>query len=358
MRRLSHQAPGKAGTLQDTDQKPAQVKPRAGPTLTIGIKAYNEAEHIDRCLTAATAIAGKLGGIVVLADSGSTDATIAIARRHDVRIVQLAKAAERSCGAGAQLAFQCAQGDYFYLIDGDMVVHDGFVEAAIACLERQPDVGAVGGRIVERHVINEEFRIRNAAAIPQDRAEEVIDRLDGGGVYRTAALRQIGHFADPNLHSFEEFELAARLREMGWRLVRLDQPAVDHFGHRMSGYTLLWRRVRSGYARGLGEVVRSAFGTRRLRVIVRDLRQVRQAAIVLLWWLSLLACAAAGAQVTLVVLVVAPLLFLTLRRRSFALGLYSYLSWNVNAFGLLAGLIHSRRDPAMPLEAIEIQARL
>jgi len=323
--------------------------------LTIGIKALNEEEHIGRCLAGALRAARKLGGEVVLADSGSTDATIDIARRHDVRIVQIGRIEERSCGAGAQLAFQFARGEYFYLIDGDMIVRDGFVERAIDHLDHHPDVAAVGGRIVERNLLNPEFKIRNASVSEPREAIKTVDRLDGGGVYRTAALRQLGYFADRNLHSFEEFELGARLRKAGWRLVRLSQPAVDHYGHRMSGYTLLLRRIKGGYANGLGEVVRSALGTPHMSTVVLGLSQVRHAAFVIVWWLLLLGCAMTGSPIALAVLMATPIIFLSLRRRSLPLGLYSFVSWNVNAFGLIAGLLQRRTNPNAPIEAIEIK---
>ena len=79
--------------------------------LTIGVKALNEEQRIAEALTSALRAAEPFGGEVVLADSGSTDRTLEIASTLPVRIVQLADPSERSCGAGAQLAFQQADGD-------------------------------------------------------------------------------------------------------------------------------------------------------------------------------------------------------------------------------------------------------
>ena len=94
-------------------------------TVAVGIKALNEAAHIDAAIGSARAALDRVGGgLVVLADSGSSDATIELAQAHPgTRIAQLADPAERSCGTGAQLAFQAASEtpgvDYFYLLDGD-----------------------------------------------------------------------------------------------------------------------------------------------------------------------------------------------------------------------------------------------
>ncbi len=77
--------------------------------MTIGIKAFNEERHIAASLASAVDAADFLGAEVILADSGSVDRTVEIARQFPVRIIQLADPTERSCGAGAQLAFQDAR---------------------------------------------------------------------------------------------------------------------------------------------------------------------------------------------------------------------------------------------------------
>ena len=69
-----------------------------------------------------------VGGEVILADSYSTDRTVKIASRYPVRIVQLRHPEERCCGVGPQLGYQYAQGEFIYLMDGDMTLLEGFLE--------------------------------------------------------------------------------------------------------------------------------------------------------------------------------------------------------------------------------------
>lgn len=324
-------------------------------TVTVGIKALNEERHIDAAIRSALAAVADLGGEVILADSGSSDGTIAIARAYPIRIVSLADPAERSCGAGAQLAFQDATGDYFYILDGDMVLDPGFLAAGIAYLEAHPDVAAVGGLVREMNTEAAEFEIR-ARAVESEGAWRPgpVDRLDCGGLYRVAAIREVGWFADRNLHAFEEFELGARLRSRGWKLARIDHPAVDHYGHRSDGYALLLRRLRTGYAGAPGEVLRSAIGQPQLREVVRHLSHIRVALLVTLWWLALLVSIGTGAWVALAALIAAPVLFLSWRRRSARLGLFSFASWNVTALAFYLGLLRTRVAPDTPLARNEL----
>jgi len=328
--------------------------------LTIGVKALNEERRIAEALTSALRAAEPFGGEVVLADSGSTDKTLEIASALPVRIVQLADPSERSCGAGAQLAFQQADGDYFYLLDGDMVLDPGFLPAAIAHLEAHPELAAVGGLVREMNVEGHEFQIR-AAAVRNDRnwRPGLVDRLDCGGLYRVSAVRQVGHFADRNLHAFEEFELAARLSAQGWKLARIDHPAVDHYGHQTEGYRMLWRRLKSGYAGAAGEVLRGALGRPHLALVLRRLGHIRNGLAVMAWWKVLVACLVAplplGARVaTFALLLLAPLALLSWRRGSPSLGLYSLVAWNVGAWSLITGFFQRRTPPARALDAVTL----
>ncbi len=325
--------------------------------VSVGIKALNEEKHISKALESALAAAQQLGGEVVLADSGSTDRTLEIASRYPtsqypLRVVQLANPAERCCGAGAQLAFENAQGEYFYLLDGDMVLHPDFLPAGIAYLEANPDVAGVGGQVREMETTAEEFQIR-AKATAQNVGWQpgIVDRLDCGGLYRADAIRDVGWFADRNLHAFEEFELGARLQAKGWKLARINHPAVEHYGHALSGYKLLVRRMRSGYSGAPGEVLRGALGRAHLPVVLRGLGHVRNGIAVICWWLALLASIATQHWAVLLGLILLPLAFLSWRRGSFRLGLYSLTAWNVSALGLIQGLLRARTNPQRPIQA-------
>ncbi|WP_428334361.1 glycosyltransferase [Novosphingobium sp.] len=323
--------------------------------ITIGIKALNEERHVGASIASALAAVAPFGGEVILADCGSTDRTIAIAQAFPIRILQLARPAERSCGTGAQLAFQKADGDYFYILDGDMVLKPEFIAAGIAYLETHPQVAGVGGVVNECNIQAEEFEIRRGLIDKRSHdPERLVDRLDCGGLYRMSALRELGHFADRNLHAFEEFELGARLRAKGWHLARIEMHSVDHFGHTTGGYKLLLARMKSGYSGATGEVVRAAFGQPHWGLVLTSLGHVRNGVAVIAWWVVLLWSVASGRPAVFVTLVLTPLLLLSIRRGSPRLGLFSLLAWNVSALGLVTGLFRNRVAPATPIAAIDL----
>lgn len=319
--------------------------------VTVGIKALNEEAHIAESLASACAAVAPFGGEVILADSGSTDRTIEIARRFPVRILQLADPAQKSCGTGAQLAFQEARGEFFYLLDGDMVLKPEFIAEGVAFLRANSAFAAVGGRVREANTQSIEFELRaQSDKVKGSAVSGEVDRLDCGGLYRVEAIRSVGHFADRNLHAFEEFELGARLRARGWKLARIACDAVDHYGHAVAGYTLMLRRLRTGYAGGPGEVVRAALGRPHWQQVLRDFAQLRYGFVIWAWWLLLLTSLASGRWLVLLIVAALPVAYFGWRRGGLRLGLYSLATWNVNAIGLVQGFLRGRRpaDGAIP----------
>lgn len=326
--------------------------------VSVGIKALNEEAQIAESIESALAAVAPFQGEVILADCGSVDRTVEIACNYPVTIMQLAPSEAPSCGAGAQLAYQHSSGEYFYLLDGDQLLNGDFLRRGIAFLESHLEVAGVGGLLRERNTDQPEFEIRAKHAQEGRNTEpRYVDRLDGGGLYCASALRELGYFADHNLQSFEEFEVGARLLARGWKLARIDIPAVDHFGHTEWGYRLLWRRLMSGYAGGAGQVLRAAIGQEHFRIVLIRLSHVRHSTVVIGWWLLLIAFAVAGWGTAVAILLLAPLLFLSFRRGSLRLGLYSLASWNVTAVAFLIGFFRKRSPTRRVLQSVDLTAR-
>lgn len=323
--------------------------------VSVVIKALNEERRIARAIETSLHALRRIGGEVVLADSCSTDRTVEIAARYPIRIVQLENPAERCCGIGPQLGYQHARGEFIYILDGDMELLDGFLDKAVAFMDHHPDVAGVGGGVDEQNVDSLEYLARTERAAAHMQPGEV-DRLDMGGLYRRAAVAQSGYFSNRNLHSYEEFDLAVRLRVRGWRLWRLPMPAVRHYGHDTPHYQLLLRRWRSRYICGLGELLRAALGQPHLRLALAGLRELKLYVATLAWAATLPLCLllplpAAWRALPFLLLLLAPFALMYARKRSLAKACYSVVSWLANGLGLLRGLLRPQRPPQAPIAA-------
>lgn len=325
-------------------------------TVSIVIKALNEEKNICAAIESSLAAVARVGGEVILADSCSSDRTVELASQYPVRVVQFANASERCCGAGPQLGYQHARGEYIYILDGDMRMVEGFLEEALSFLAQHPEVGGVGGRLIELNNESLEYRERALRNHTHLQPGEV-DRLDGGGLYRRRAIEESGFFCDRNLHSYEEFDVGARLRSLGWKLFRLPVPSVTHYGHDAPPYALLRRRWRSKYVCGLGELVRGAIGRPHLKLVLRGLRELRIYAAVLVWWAVLASVVfwplpAAGRAAAFAAIAAFPFAAMAVRKRSLARATYSVVSWCFNAAGLVQGLLRRRVPPRARIASV------
>lgn len=336
----------------------------AACTVSIIIKALNEEKRIVAAVESALAAVhalGVQGGEVVLADSHSSDRTVELASHYPIRIVQLANPGERCCGIGPQLGYQHALGEFVYILDGDMLMLEGFLPQALAFMQAHPEVAGVAGRVVEVNTHSLEYLARMERASGHMRPGEV-DRLDMGGLYRREAIEQAGYFSDRNLCSYEEFDLGARLRVRGWKLWRMDVDSVLHHGHDAPALELLMRRWRTRYICGLGQLVRAASGEPHWPLVVLGLRELRLYAAVFGWWLVLASTplwpiSGQARAAAFVALLLAPVLLMAWRKRSLKKAVFSVVSWCFNTAGLVRGLLARRQPPHLPVRSKLIRDR-
>ena len=330
--------------------------PATNCRVSIIIKSLNEEKRISAAIESALRAVRKVGGEVILADSCSTDRTVELALAYPIRVVTLANAGDRCCGVGPQLGYQHSHGEFVYLLDGDMQMLEGFLEVALDFMMAHPDVAGVGGQLVELNTESLEYIARSAQARAHVKPGTV-DRLDGGGLYRRRAIEAVGYFSDRNLHSYEEFDLAIRLRSLGWKLWRLPIDVVHHMGHDAPPYHLLMRRWQTHYLLGLGELLRASAGQLRLKMVLQGLRELWIYLGILGWWAFLFSIAFwpvtgitrlawFGAALA------APLVLMIWRKRSFSKALYSVVSWCLNAAGLVRGVLRPRRPASTPIPSL------
>lgn len=312
--------------------------------ISIIIKALNEEKSIARAIESALAAVAPLGGEVILADSHSTDNTVSIAQTYPIRIVQLANPEERCCGIGPQLGYQVAQGEFIYILDGDMQMLPDFLPQAINFMQENPQVAGIAGNIIEMNTTSLEYVSRNEKN-DAHRKPGIVDRLDGGGLYRKSAIESVGYFSNRNLHSYEELDLAVRLRQAGWKLHRIDVDAVRHWGHDIDPYQLLLKRWKSGYINGLGEMLKAAWGKPHFTRLILSVRELRIYVATLFWWIILTGLLLTGNMLYFVMIGLLPLALMTWKKKSINKAVFSIVSWNMNAAGLLRGFFKSQKSP-------------
>lgn len=329
--------------------------------LSILIKAFNEEALIGNCLDIAVAEIQKIGGEVILVDSLSTDRTVEIAKHYPVRIIQFSHKADCGCASAVQLGYQYAQGEYIYVLDGDMVLQTGFLSMALNYLESNPNVAGVAGKMLDASIntLADKRRASEAEALQQ--IKDVLE-LGGGGLYRREAIESVGYLAHRWLSACEEAELGARLRIQGWRLVRLPKVALLHTGYSESSFRMFLRLWQNRRLHAYGMYLRSAFGHPWWRLSVRQVWFIFTAPILHIIAGILTVIIISIDAITLIpALIIAESLVwlggitvMAIRKKSITDAILSVYGWNLYALAAALGAVHSISDPTIPIDAQEI----
>lgn len=205
----------------------------------------NEGDRLRQCLHSASGTER-----IVYVDSGSTDGSVEMARSLSVPVVELDLSipftAARARNAGFERLLDLApdlQGVQF--VDGDCKIVAGWLERAQQQLEARPDVAVVCGRRRER--FPEQSIYNRLCDMEWDTPIGEATACGGDSMMRIEAFQQAGGF-NPTLIAGEEPELCVRLRQQGWKILRLDAEMSLHDAQ-MKTFSQWWKRTyRAGHA--------------------------------------------------------------------------------------------------------------
>ena len=214
--------------------------------LGVVIIGRNEGDRLRVCLDSIT---GR-GLTVVYVDSGSTDGSIELARSKGAQVVGLDLStpftAARARNEGLEALIRLNPSTrYVQFVDGDCELAKGWIELARETLEDRADLSVVCGRRRERHPENSIYN--RLVDIEWDTPIGEAKACGGDALMRVDALRQVGGF-DATLIAGEEPEMCVRLRQAGWKILRVDAEMTLH-DIAMSRFDQWWKRtVRAGHA--------------------------------------------------------------------------------------------------------------
>ena len=214
-------------------------------TPIFGIVAIgrNEGARLETCLKSAL----RASPAVVYVDSGSTDDSVAAARRLGASVVELDRSAPFTAARGRNAGFTglktIAPGlRYVMFVDGDCEIAEGFCDEAAAFLDGHADVGLAYGRRRERFpnasVYNLLCDIEWQA--PPGRTTEI----GGDAMVRCDAFTQVGGY-NATIISGEDTEFGFRLTHAGWALWRIAAEMTLH-DVAMTRFRQWWRRNERG----------------------------------------------------------------------------------------------------------------
>ena len=309
--------------------------------VSIIIKALNEEEHISKCVKSALLALKELKGEVILVDSISTDKTVEIAQKFPIKIIQLKNKKDRRCGIGPQAGYLYSEGKYVYILDGDMKIDKNFIKKALPYF-KDKTIAGIGGNITEKSTENLAFQVRTKHHVVKHMKE--VRQLGMGGLYRREALEKIGYFSNPYLYAYEEYDLAAKLNKAGYRIIRIPETMVEHYGDVSNSLMTFINRFKSRYIFGSGQYLKRAIVDKHLLRTVNELKiYISTLSVIIFGIISML-----FPKILLkffIGFLLISFTFLMLIKRDIKKTFFSIFSWNFQAIGMLIGFFMGAKSP-------------
>lgn len=232
------------------------------PIASIVIRCHNEEQHIGRLLSGIMQQTIRDLEIIVV-DSGSTDATLAIAARYPVRILHI-RPEEFSFGRSLNLGCREARGDYIVIASAHVYpVYDDWIEQLVAPFA-DPRIGLVYGkqrgdastRYAEHRVFAHWFPERS------DFNQQHPFCNNANAAVRRAIWAELPY--DESLTGLEDVDWANRAMRLGWRvaynaeaeIVHLHDESPQRIFRRYQREAMALRRIFPDQRFGLRDFVR------------------------------------------------------------------------------------------------------
>ncbi len=211
------------------------------PTTSVVIRSLNEGRHLNRLLAG---LSRQLVPVdeIVLVDSGSTDDTVEIARRHSCTIVTITSS-EFSFGRALNRGCEAASGDILLILSAHVYpVYDTYVGQILRPFT-EPEVAVAYGRQVgDDRTRYSESRLM-LKWFPQ---ESAFDQGHAFSNNANAAVRReawSGLRYDEDLTGLEDLEFAHRALGQGMRISYVAEAPVVHV------HEETWDAIRNRYRR-------------------------------------------------------------------------------------------------------------
>lgn len=225
-------------------------------TLAVCIVNWNTRDHLARCLESLRAHAADLSPTVVVVDNGSGDGSADLVRERFPEVLLVANPDNLGYAAATNQALATTQADFWLLLNPDVMVQPGAVQALVQFLSEHPRAGAVAprlrypdgrvqltcrsfptpdtvfydalllSRLFPRSRVFGKYRMSWWA---HDDERQVDQPMASALLLRDSALREIGGLDEGFPLFFNDVDLCYRLRQAGWEIWFTPRAEMTHY---------------------------------------------------------------------------------------------------------------------------------
>ena len=216
------------------------------PDITISLVNTNNRELLLACLATLPGAAQEVTLQTIVIDNASTDGSADAVREAYPDVEVVARDRRHGFGANHNEAIRRAKGRYVFILNEDTELHEGCLDRLCAFLDQNPEVGAVGPRILNpdgtdqpsafhfpspTRVAFTTLTLQRALWV-QSGAQKIrrVDWVCGAAILaRLDALEAIGGFDESLFIYSEDPDLCLRLRDAGYATAYFPYASLVHF---------------------------------------------------------------------------------------------------------------------------------
>jgi GT2 family glycosyltransferase len=222
------------------------------PKIAIVILNWNGAKLLPQFLPSVIQFSKGDSTEIIVADNGSTDESLSMLKKKfpEVKIIDLKQ--NFGFARGYNEALKQVEADYFVILNSDVEVTAGWLEAPIRLMETDPSIAAVQPKILSyQNRTHFEYagaaggfidrfgypfcrgRIFNEVEADNGQYDNVADIFWTTGAcmfVRSKLFREVGGFDADFWAHMEEIDLCWRLKNRGFRIVYTPESTVFHVG--------------------------------------------------------------------------------------------------------------------------------
>jgi GT2 family glycosyltransferase len=218
------------------------------PVLSVCLVSFNDAAHLGACLDSIEADTRDIPHEIIIADNASTDGSAGLIEEKYpcVRLLR----GERNVGFGRanNAAAGASRGPFILFVNTDVVVHPGAVALLLKEMRENPSTGAAGPALLNPGDVFQVsfggkvnfftealkkglFNRLKSRALKKNRERREAGWVSGAFLLvRRQAFIDAGGFDENLFLYFEDIDLCARLRKLGFKIVFLPEAISFHWG--------------------------------------------------------------------------------------------------------------------------------
>lgn len=203
---------------------------------------------------------------IIVVDNASRDESVSFLRSDFPEVTVIANEVNVGLAAGVNTGMRAAHGQYYLVLNPDIVALPGAVQALVRFMDERPNVGVAGGRLISPngktqyscyrfyHPLTVVYRrtwLGRTPAGQKDldrflmrdfdrRHERDVDWLMGACLLvRASAVKEVSGMDERFFLYFEDVDWCRRFWKAGWRVTYVPAAVFSHYHQRSSEGTLV-----------------------------------------------------------------------------------------------------------------------